>query len=153
MADSIAKMGAAAIVNSIESAPQRQALRTKDPRAWDEFIGVIRDLSPAGAEMSMRNVLLTRKPVTDLTEGIAALPMPVLVMVGDQDTPAFEASLFVHRHAPHAGLAVFPSQATPCRSRSPSFSTVWRMRSWPRSIVAAGAPGRRRPRWLAIFTS
>jgi pimeloyl-ACP methyl ester carboxylesterase len=108
MADSIAKIGAAAIVNSIESAPQRQALRTKDPRAWDEFIGVIRDLSPVGAEMSMRNVLLTRKPVTDLTEEIAALPMPVLVMVGDQDTPAFEASLFVHRHAPHAGLAVFP---------------------------------------------
>jgi len=108
MADSIAKTGAAAIVKSIEGAPQRQALRTKDPRAWDEFIGVIRDLSPAGAEMSMRNVLLTRKPVTDLTEGIAALPMPVLVMVGDQDTPAFEASLFVHRYAPHAGLAVFP---------------------------------------------
>ena len=108
MADSIAKMGAAAIVKSIEGAPQRQALRTKDPRAWDEFIGVIRDLSPVGAEMSMRNVLLARKPVTDLTEEIAALPMPVLVMVGDQDAPAFEASLFVHRHAPHAGLAVFP---------------------------------------------
>lgn len=108
MADSIAKMGAAAIVKSIEGAPQRQALRTKDPRAWDEFIGVIRDLSPVGAEMSMRNVLLARKPVTDLAEGIAGLKMPVLVMVGDQDTPAFEASLFVHRHARHAGLAVFP---------------------------------------------
>jgi hypothetical protein len=34
--------------------------------------------------------------------------MPVLVMVGDQDTPAWEASLLVHRHAPHCGLAVLP---------------------------------------------
>ena len=28
--------------------------------------------------------------------------------VGDQDTPAWEASLLVHRHAPHCGLAVLP---------------------------------------------
>ena len=34
--------------------------------------------------------------------------MPLLVMVGDQDTPAFEPSLFVHRTAVHAGLSVFP---------------------------------------------
>jgi pimeloyl-ACP methyl ester carboxylesterase len=108
MAKSIAENGSAAIVKSIEGAPQRQALRTKDPRAWDEFIGVIRDLSPAGAERSMLNVLLTRKPVTDLAEAIDGLTLPVLVMVGDQDTPAFEPSLFIHRHARHAGLAVFP---------------------------------------------
>jgi pimeloyl-ACP methyl ester carboxylesterase len=108
MAQSISKIGAAAIVKSIEGAPQRQALRTKDPRAWDEFIGVIRDLSPVGAEKSMAHVLLTRKPITELAEGIGGLTMPVLVMVGDQDTPAFEASLFIHRHARHAGLAVFP---------------------------------------------
>lgn len=108
MADAIAKEGSVAIIKSIEGAPQRQALRTKDPRAWKEFIDVIRDLAPEGAEQSMRNVLLARKPVTDLTEGMAALTMPVLVMVGDQDTPAWEASLAVYRHARHSGLAVFP---------------------------------------------
>lgn len=108
MADGISKIGAEAIAQSIDGAPQRQALRTKDPRAWDEFIAVIRDLSPEGAALSMLNVLATRKPVTELREQIAALTMPVLVMVGDQDTPAFEPSLFVHQHAPHSGLAVFP---------------------------------------------
>jgi pimeloyl-ACP methyl ester carboxylesterase len=108
MAESISKIGAEAIARSIDGAPQRQALRTKDPRAWDEFIAVIRDLSPEGAALSMLNVLATRKPVTELRDQIAALTMPVLVMVGDQDTPAFEPSLFVHQHAPHAGLAVFP---------------------------------------------
>ncbi len=108
MADGIAKNGAAAIVKSIEGAPQRQALLTKDPRAWAEFIGIIRELSPEGAEKSMRGVLLGRKPVSDLVDEIKALTMPVLVMVGDQDTPAWEASLLVHRHARHCGLAVFP---------------------------------------------
>lgn len=108
MAEAVARQGAAAIVESIEGAPQRQALRTKDPRAWDEFIGVIRSLSKIGGENSLRHVLMTRKPVTELEQGIRNLKMPVLVMVGDQDTPAFEPSLFIHRHAPHSGLAVFP---------------------------------------------
>ena len=36
------------------------------------------------------------------------LPMPVLVAVGDQDLPAFDASVFIARTAPHAGLAVLP---------------------------------------------
>ncbi len=108
VAESISKIGVAAIVERTEGAPQRQALRMKDPRAWDEFIGVIRDLSPVGLANSMAHVLLTRKPITELAEGISCLKMPVLVMVGDQDTPAFEPSLFIHRHARHAGLMVFP---------------------------------------------
>jgi len=108
MADAIAQKGAAAIVESIEGAPQRQALRTKDPRAWDEFINIIRSLSKTGSENSLRHVLLTRKPVTELEQGIESLKMPVLVMVGDQDAPAFEPSLFIHKHARHSGLAVFP---------------------------------------------
>jgi pimeloyl-ACP methyl ester carboxylesterase len=108
MADGIAKEGATAIVKRTENAPQRQALLSKDPRAWAEFIEIIRQLSPEGAERSMRGVLLGRKPISDLIDGIKGLAMPVLVMVGDQDTPAWEASLLVHRHARHSGLAVFP---------------------------------------------
>lgn len=108
MAEGIRKIGAEAIVKSIDAAPQRQALRIKDPRAWDEFIGIIRELSPEGAALSMLNVLCTRKPITELRDEIAGLRMPVLVMVGDQDTPAFEPMLLVHQHAKHGGLAVFP---------------------------------------------
>ena len=108
LTDAIRERGVEAIAQSMETAPQRQALRTKDPRAWDEFIAVIRDLSPEGAILSMSQVLATRKPVTELGDQIAGLSMPVLVMVGDQDAPALEPSLFVHRHAPHSGLAVLP---------------------------------------------
>jgi pimeloyl-ACP methyl ester carboxylesterase len=108
MADDIALIGATAIVRSVEGAPQRQALRLKDPKGWREFLSIVGELSPKGAELSMRGVLLQRKPVTDLAVGIRTLTMPLLVMVGDQDAPAFEPSMFIYRTARHAGLAVLP---------------------------------------------
>lgn len=108
MASDITRMGAAAIVRSVESAPQRQALRRKDPRGWQEFLTIAGEMSPRGAELSLLGVLARRKPVTALEAEIKGLRMPVLVMVGDQDTPAFESSLFIHRHLQHGALAVFP---------------------------------------------
>lgn len=108
MASDIARIGAAAVVKSVESAPQRQALRLKDPRGWREFLAIAGEMSPKGAELSLLGVLARRKPVTALEAEIRGLSMPMLVMVGDQDTPAFESSLFIHRHVPHGALAVFP---------------------------------------------
>jgi len=108
MAAGMRTIGAEAIAQSIDKAPQRQALRIKDPRAWDEFMAIIRDLNPEGAALSMLHVLQTRKPITDLKEEIAKLVMPVLVMVGDQDTPAWEPMLFLHQQLKHGGLAVLP---------------------------------------------
>ena len=108
MADDIARSGIDAIVRRVSTAPQRRALRIKDPKGWEEFLAILRELSAQGAELSMRGVMMKRKPVTELEAAIAGLPMPLLVMVGDQDTPAFESSVFVYRKARHAALAVLP---------------------------------------------
>lgn len=108
LSEAIASQGMAGLVSSIEAAPQRQALRVKDPRAWHEFLSQMRDFSPVGSAHLMANALMHRRPVFELTDHIAALPMPILVAVGDQDLPAFEASVFIARTAPHAGLAVLP---------------------------------------------
>jgi pimeloyl-ACP methyl ester carboxylesterase len=37
-----------------------------------------------------------------------ALQVPTLVLVGDEDEPCIEPSLFMKRHIPHCGLVVFP---------------------------------------------
>jgi len=66
----------------------------------------MRTFSPIGCAHVMRNVLMKRKPVTELKEAIQQLPMPILVMVGDQDYPAAEASRFIRDHAQFAGLSV-----------------------------------------------
>jgi pimeloyl-ACP methyl ester carboxylesterase len=109
MADDIAGNGIDAIVRRVSTASQRRPLRTKDPKGWEEFLAILRELSPQGAELSMRGVMMKRKPVTELEAAIAALAMPLFVMVGDQDAPAFESSLFVYRKVRRAALAVLPA--------------------------------------------
>ncbi|MGA0594076.1 alpha/beta fold hydrolase [Enterovirga sp. CN4-39] len=108
LSDAIAREGMEALVQNIERAPQRQALRIKDPASWDEFIRGMRDMSPIGCSLMMANALMGRKPLFDLETEIAGLPMPVLVAVGDQDIPGFDTSIFVSRTAPHGALAVLP---------------------------------------------
>lgn len=108
LSDAIAEKGMEGLVSNIEAAPQRQALRVKDPRAWNEFLAQMRDFSPVGASLLMGNALMNRRPIFELEEQIAKLPMPVLVAVGDQDAPAFESSVFIARKAPHGALAVLP---------------------------------------------
>lgn len=104
----IARDGMDALVDNIERAPQRQALRLKDPMSWAEFIRNMRELSPLGCSLIMAEALIGRKPLFDLEAEIAALPMPVLVAVGDRDIRGFDTSIFVSRTAPHGALCVFP---------------------------------------------
>ena len=107
-ADDIARDGAEGIVANVAEAPQRVIFRTKDPRGWHDFVDGMRRLSPGGAEHVMREVLIPRLPVFELADGIRRLEVPILVMCGDQDAPAFEPSRFIRDTAPHAGLAVLP---------------------------------------------
>lgn len=118
-ADDIARDGSEGIVANVAQAPQRVIFRTKDPRGWQEFVDGMRRLSPAGAEHVMREVLIPRAPVFELAEGIRRLTMPILVMCGDRDAPAFEPSRFIRDTAPHAGLAVVPMCGHTLNSEEP----------------------------------
>ncbi|MSO76405.1 MAG: alpha/beta fold hydrolase [Alphaproteobacteria bacterium] len=119
-ADDIEAKGTAGIVANIENAPQRVIYRRKDPRGWREFLARMAGFSAIGTAHMMRNALMGRKPVFDLKDRIAALPMPILVMVGDRDAPAFDACRFVASHAPHAGLAVVPMCGHTLNSEEPA---------------------------------
>lgn len=118
-ADDIARDGGEGIVANVADAPQRAIFRTKDPRGWQDFVDGMRRLSPTGAERVMREVLIPRAPVFELAEGIRRLSMPILVMCGDQDAPAFEPSRFIRDTAPHAGLAVLPMCGHTLNSEEP----------------------------------
>ena len=118
-ADDIARDGAEGIVANVADAAQRVIFRTKDPRGWQEFVDGMRRLSPVGAEQVMREVLIRRASVFELAEGIRRLSVPILVMCGDQDAPAFEPSRFIRDTAPHAGLAVVPMCGHTLNSEEP----------------------------------
>ena len=118
-ADDIARDGPEGVVANVADAPQRVIFRTKDPRGFKDFVDGMRRLSPAGAERIMRGVLIRRASVFELAEGIRRLSMPILVMCGDQDAPAFEPSRFIRENAPHAGLAVVPMCGHTLNSEEP----------------------------------
>ena len=118
-ADDIAREGSEGIVANVADAPQRSIFRVKDPRGWQEFIDGMRRLSPRGAEHVMRQVLIPRAPVFELADGIRRLSMPIMVMCGDQDAPAFEPSRFIRDNAPHAGLAIVPMCGHTLNSEEP----------------------------------
>lgn len=118
-ADDIARDGAEGIVANVADAPQRVIFRTKDPRGFEEFVEGMRRLSPVGAEHVMREVLIRRASVFELAEGLRRLSMPILVMCGDQDAPAFDSSRFIRDTAPHAGLAVVPMCGHTLNSEEP----------------------------------
>ena len=118
-ADDIARDGTAGIVANVADAQQRKIFRVKDPRGWDQFIAGMKALSPIGCEHMMRNALMKRTPVFDLETELANLACPTLVVVGDQDEPAFAPSRFICRHAPHAGLLVLPMCGHTLNSEEP----------------------------------
>ncbi len=107
-ADRIATVGVEALIDNIGAAPHRLAYRRKDQKGWEEFLNGMRSYSPVGAASVMRVSIGRRKPVSALEVELKKLDVPVLVLLGDQDLPALESSLYLSRTLPHAGLAIIP---------------------------------------------
>jgi pimeloyl-ACP methyl ester carboxylesterase len=106
--EDVARDGADGIVANVAGGAQRVIFREKDPRGWATFIETMRTLSPKGLIGIMSRALVERPPIFDLEAELRGLQMPILVMVGDQDEPAFAPSRFIRDRAPFAGLAVLP---------------------------------------------
>ena len=56
----------------------------------------------------MRGVQAARPSLYDLTDELAKVSLPVLVLVGDEDEGCLEPALMLKRTIPAAGLAVLP---------------------------------------------
>jgi pimeloyl-ACP methyl ester carboxylesterase len=135
--------------NSHGSAPGRVPFMVKDPRGYQEFLAQLRGHDPAGSSNTMRGVQARRPNLLDLEAELGALPVPLLVICGDEDDQCLEASLYLKRACPMAGLAVLPRTGHTLNLEEPgAFSALagefiaavdagsWRARD-PRS-----APGR-----------
>lgn len=100
--------GGAALAASVVSAPQRQPFADKDPLGWRGLIAGMDAFDAGGLSRLVTNGIALRPTFADLEQDIGGLDMPVLVVVGDRDHPAFEPSLLVARTARYAGLSVIP---------------------------------------------
>lgn len=88
--------------------PMRKPFEAKDPRGFAEFEKALADHSAAGLALTMSQVQGRRPTLWDLEEPLSRLEVPLLVMVGDEDDPCLDGSLFLKRTAPGAALVVAP---------------------------------------------
>jgi pimeloyl-ACP methyl ester carboxylesterase len=108
LAASIEREGMAHLAATYGHGPARVQFRNKDPRGFAEAISQLAEHSARGSANTMLGYQARRPSLYELTDAIAAIDVPVLVMTGDEDEPCLEPSLFLKRTIAKAGLAVLP---------------------------------------------
>jgi pimeloyl-ACP methyl ester carboxylesterase len=88
--------------------PTRVQFQNKDARGFAEYIEQLKDHSALGSVNTLLGTQARRPSLYDLTEEMARIEAPVLVMAGDEEEPCLEACLLMKRAIPSAGLALFP---------------------------------------------
>src|SRR5262245_46229180 len=110
MADAAAKYGDGAT---------RQAHKNKDPRGYAHFIRMLSEHSPLGHSLTMANLQAKRPTLWDMQADLRKFSLPLLIVVGDEDDWCLDASVFLRRTAPTAGLVVVPRTGHTLTSEEP----------------------------------
>lgn len=105
----------------------RVQFQNKDPRGWRAFADRLATHSDIGAANTMRGVQARRPSLYDLEQEIAAMTVPALVMVGDEDDHCLQPGLFLKKTLPAAGLAILPKTGHTLNLEEPElFNTLLR---------------------------
>jgi pimeloyl-ACP methyl ester carboxylesterase len=115
-----AEEGIAQAAAKYADAPMRQAHKNKDPRGWSEFAGMLAEHSALGHANTMFGVQLKRPTLWEMEADLRRFVPPLLVIVGDEDEPCLEGSLFLKRTAPTAALLVIPRTGHNVTSEEPA---------------------------------
>ncbi len=108
IARALEQEGSAKVAERFAVGPARVQFQNKDPRGWSEFARRLGEHSSIGAGHTMRGVQKSRPSLYDLTERLARIEVPVLIVTGDEDEDCLEPSLMLKRTIPTAGLLVVP---------------------------------------------
>jgi pimeloyl-ACP methyl ester carboxylesterase len=100
--------GARAFAPVYGESASRVQFQEKDPRGWQLFVERMAQHSDKGAANTMRGVQMRRPSLYDLEAELAALEVPLLVVVGDEDDHSIQPGIFLKRTAPRSGLAMLP---------------------------------------------
>lgn len=88
--------------------PTRIQFQNKDPRGFAEFARQLAEHSPEGSANCSLGYQGRRPCIYDMTEQMAAIDVPALIMTGDEDEACLEPSLLMKRAIPKSGLVVLP---------------------------------------------
>jgi pimeloyl-ACP methyl ester carboxylesterase len=101
--------GAAKVAERYALGPARVQFQNKNPRGWAEFATALAAHSSLGSALTMRGVQAARPSLYALTDELARVRTPVLVLVGDEDEGCLEPAMMLKRTIPAAGLVVLPN--------------------------------------------
>ncbi|BDD87949.1 alpha/beta hydrolase [Desulfofustis limnaeus] len=107
-------------VRAYANGPTRLPYRRKDPRGWQAFIDQMATLDPTGASLTLRGIQAKRPSLYDFADRLRVLAVPTLIVVGDEDQPALEPSLFLKRVIPDAALWVLPRTGHAVNTEEPA---------------------------------
>jgi len=98
----------AAAAGRYARAPMRWTFEAKDPRGFAEFEQTLAQHSGQGSALTMLNLQLKRPTLWELEDELRAFCVPLLVVVGDEDFPCLDGSMFLKRTVPKAALLMLP---------------------------------------------
>ena len=81
----------------------------KDPRAWRAFVDRLAEHSDIGSALTQRGVQASRPGLWDLEDRIRAVPVPAMVVTGDEDQRCLVPGLFMKECLPRGRLFVMPN--------------------------------------------
>jgi proline iminopeptidase len=107
-AEQFESIGSVEVAKVTREAPGRIPFLVKDPRGHADFYAALARHDAKGSANTMRGFQGGRPSIYTLTEAIAKVPTPALIICGDEDDACVEPSLFLKKHLPAAGLTFFP---------------------------------------------
>ncbi|WFU82079.1 alpha/beta hydrolase [Bradyrhizobium sp. CIAT3101] len=107
-AEQFETLGSAEVAKVTREAPSRIPFLVKDPRGHADFYAALARHDSRGSANTMRGFQGGRPSIYTLTDAIKKAATPALIICGDEDDPCVGASLFLKKHLPAAGLAMFP---------------------------------------------
>ena len=119
------EQGARAFAPTYGAGASRVQFQGKDPRGWTEFVQRLATHSDTGAALTMRGVQARRPSFWDLEGELRAMPVPTLIVVGDEDDHCLQPGLFLKKTIPASGLAVMPKTGHTLNLEEPdAFNTL-----------------------------
>ena len=112
--------GSARFAETYAVSAARVQFQNKDPRGWREMTAQLAEHDPQGAAATMRGVQAKRPSLYDLEDRLRRLALPTLIIVGDEDDPALQPSIFLKRTIPAAGLLMLPKSGHPINLEEPA---------------------------------
>ncbi|MBI05280.1 MAG: alpha/beta hydrolase [Pelagibacteraceae bacterium] len=109
VADNFERRGAADFAEEYVTVPGRLTFKQKDPRGWDNFVAKLREHSNTGAALTQRGVQASRPSLWDLEEEIRSIPVPSMIVTGDDDERCLVPGIFMKKLIAGSRLFVIPN--------------------------------------------